>query len=368
MTFTIFSLVLIVAITFSVGKSAYNGYQSGSTRAIVSLLCAVFSFGIGSLLSSLVISSALGEVITYVFYQSETFNFLFENIDRLYAIVSAVVAMAISPIIFVIVFAILRAICHLVTSIVYKKVFTEKEDTKGCGGENDGWYKRNDKQIGAVIGGFTGFLVAVILFSPIIGTLKSVNTVVSIFNEDASEQEEYQADADEEAGEAEIGVLDVISDYANDFAGTVVYYCGGKAVYDMNARTMIDGHTVVLTRELEAVSNMGGDLVEVIPSIIDLNEFGSDDVEKLEGLCEEIDGSYFWSLVSSSFISSASRNWAVDEDFIGISRPDFNNSISAFTNSIFSVLATTTPETVGEDLSTIIRVCGIIMDSGILDT
>jgi len=148
----------------------------------------------------------------------------------------------------------------------------------------------------------------------------------------------------------------------------VIYYCGGKAVYDMSARTEIDGHTVMLSREIKVVSNIAKDIVEVAPAVSDLNNFSGEDVEKLEHICETIDDSYFLSLVSSSLVSSASRNWAVGSDFMGIACPDFNASISAFTNSIFSVLAATTPDTVGEDLTTIVRVCGIIMDSGILET
>lgn len=378
MTFTIFSLVLIVAVAFSVSKGAYDGYRRGSSKTIICLLSVVFSLVMGSILSSRIYSSSLGNAIVSALSQNETFAFLFENIDRLDTIMSAVISMVVSPIIFVLVFWILRLICHVIMSIVYKKSLGYGGKTEGSVGENDTWYKRNNKQIGALVGGITGFLTALILFSPIIGTLKTVDSIVNMgseSNNSASEQQIYadQASADADiSGEKENGgsknALDIVSDYANDFAGTVMYYCGGKVVYDLSARTEIDGHTVVLTQEIDSVSAMAQELIEVAPSITDLSKFSSEDVGKLENICNTIDDSYFLSLVSSSVISSASRNWAMGADFIGIPRPDFNDSISAFTDSIFSVLAVTTPDTVGEDLSTIFRVCGIIMDSGLLQT
>ncbi|MBR4031408.1 MAG: CvpA family protein [Clostridia bacterium] len=379
MTFTIFSLVLILAVALNVSKGAYDGYRTGSTKTIIAFLSVIISLVLGSILSSRVIAPLLSSLITSALYQTELFAFLFEDINRLYVIVAAVISMVLSSIIFVLVFFVLRSICHVIMSIVYKKAL-EKNGKKeeGSAGENDTWYKRNDKQIGAVVGGITGFLTVLILFSPVIGTLKSVDAVASMItgnNDNSSEQQisADQASADEDVNENEDnsesgGVLDVISDYANDFAGTVMYYCGGKAIYDMNAVAEIDGHTVVLSQEIKSISSIAQELFEVVPSIVNLNGFNSDHVEKLGDICETVDDSYFLSLVTSSIVSSASSSWSRGDEFIGFSRPDFNYSISAFTDSIFSVLATTTPDTVGDDLSTIIRVCGIIMDSGILNT
>ena len=368
MTFTIFSLVLIVAITFSVGKGAYNGYRRGSFKTFVCLLSVVFSLMMGCLISR-AISSSIGNAVLSVLEENESFVALFNSVDRFKTIMGAVMTMAVSPIIMALIFLILQLICHIVMSIVYKKVLNDDGKTKERSAENDTWYKRNNKQIGAVVGGINGFLITVILFSPLIGTLKTTDSIINIAYSDVSEQQVEQVDADDEAEKNELSNgLDIVSDYANDFAGTVIYYCGGKAVYDMSARTEIDGHTVMLSREIKVVSNIAKDIVEVAPAVSDLNNFSGEDVEKLEHICETIDDSYFLSLVSSSLVSSASRNWAVGSDFMGIACPDFNASISAFTNSIFSVLAATTPDTVGEDLTTIVRVCGIIMDSGILET
>ncbi len=377
MTFTIFSLVLIVAVAFSVSKGAYDGYRRGSSKAIICLLSVVFSLVMGSILSSRIYASSLSNSIVSALYQNESLAYLFENVDRLSVILSAVVSMVLSPIIFVLVFLILRLICHVITAIVYKKTLDYGGRTESSVGENDTWYKRNNKKIGAVVGGVSGFLIVLIMFSPIIGTLKTVDSLVNMTKSDDSASEQQvqvdqasaEADTSTEAGNSKPkSALDVVSDYANDFAGTVMYYCGGKAIYDMSARTEVDGHTVVLTQEIDSVSAMAKELIEVAPAITNLGNFGAEDVGKLENICDTVDDSYFLSLLTSSIVSSASRNWAMGEDFIGIARPDFNDSISAFTDCIFSVLATTTPDTVGEDLSTIFRVCGIIMDSGLLQT
>lgn len=369
MTFTFFSLVLILAVALNVARGAYDGYRKGSSKSFISFLSVVFSLAIGSILSSRVFAPLLSNVIITLFRQTEFFEALFESINRLNMIVGAVVTMALSPIIFVLVFFVLRFICNVILSIVYKKTFGRSK-TEGSVSENDTWYKRNNKQIGAVVGGVTGFLVVLILFSPIIGTLKAVDAVLSLGPESvdsvSSEQQEYAYEASKEESSEGERVIGVISDYANDFAGTVMYYCGGKAVYDMSARTEIDGHTVVLNREIKSISGVAQEVIEVAPLLTDIGSFGSENLKNLENIFDKVDDSYFLSLVSSSVISSASGNWAIGEDFLGLSRPNFNNSISDFTDSIFSVLATTTPETVGEDLATIIRVCGIIMDSGIL--
>jgi len=339
-------------------------------------LCVIFSLCIGALLSSRVYASSVGNAVISLLQSNESIGSLLGSIGRLDAVVSAIVAMIVSPIIFLIVFLILRLICHIVMSIVYKKALQGVDKTEYRVGENDGWYKRNDKKIGAVVGGITGFLTVLILFSPIIGTLKAVDSVTTMIYGDrrgaVREQEnDDQADA-RSADYSEEGssksAIDIVSDYANDFAGTVMYYCGGKAIYDMSARAEIDGHTVILTQEIESVSNIMQDLSEVAPALTDIGSFSTEHVEKLENICVALDDSYFLSLLSSSVVSSASQSWVMREDFIGIPRPDFNYSISSFCDSILSVLATTTPDTVSSDLSTFMRVCDIIMNSGLLQT
>ncbi len=384
MTFTIFSLILIISIVFSVSKEAYNGYRKGSTKAIVSFLSVVFSLVMSTVISSRLISLTIGQLALSYLRQIKVFRNLFDSIGQFESITHAVVSMVISSIVFVFVFLILYLICRIVISIVYKKALSSDKEDTGYVGENSSWYTRNSKYIGAIVGGISGFLMTVILFSPIIGTFKSVNSIMEIASiernvvekdsdtdrsaDESETQETETAETDEQEEKDDNDIVNIISDYANDFAGTVVYYCGGKAVYDMSARTVINGETVILTHEIEAIKTVAEDIVKVAPALKDLNEFNSRDTRRLSRVCEKMDDSYFLRLLSASVVSSASQNWLQGEKFLGISRPRFNSSIDPFCDGVFSVLAATNADTVGEDVSTFINVCEIILDSGILET
>ena len=384
MTFTIFSLVLIISIVFSVSKEAYNGYRKGSTKAIVSFLSVVFSLVMSTVISSRLISSAVSRGIVSSLSENRNFKTLFESIAQFDIIVQATISMIISSIVFVLVFLLLHLVCRAIIAIVYKNTLDADKDDTGYVKENSSWYARNDKRIGAIVGGISGFLMTVILFSPLIGTLKNVNSLieiagieskivekdpkaVSLADEDEA-QETATAETAEQEKDEEDDIVNVISDYANDFMGTVVYYCGGKAVYDMSARTVINGQTVILTQEIETIKSVTEDLVKVAPTLKDLNEFDSRDARRMLRVCEKMNDSYFLRLLSASVVSSASQNWSQGGKFLGISRPNFNSSIDPFCDSVFSVLAATTADTVAEDVSTFIRVCEIILDSGILKT
>ena len=147
----------------------------------------------------------------------------------------------------------------------------------------------------------------------------------------------------------------------------MLYYCGGKTLYDLSARTRVKGNTVVLTKELKTVDAMSYNLKRFADNVGNFDSVGSEDFRMVRTLCDQVSESYFLSVLASDLISGAANKWVKGEDFMGYDFPISNETLDPMFDSILHVFASTTYQTVAVDVATFIDICTLAIDTGLAD-
>lgn len=356
MTFTLLTVLIFLILGLVVFRMTMKGYAQGFIRAGIGFVSIIFSLLISSLLSSFVFAKRIGNVIIAEFDLDSLLSDMSEqiggNFDKMF---SALITMVISSVMFLLIYFIFLFVCRLIISIVFKTALKADPNDVGFVGENDPWYRRNSNKLGAVIGGISGFLAMTICLSPIIGSLKTADKTITIL------ENLNVVDADTVEG------LDLVEKYSDDFGVTVLYYCGGKVVYDLGARTTVNGNTVILSREVKAFESISNDVMKLAENFSDIENVSAEDFRTVRDMCGKIEDSYFLSVLASDTLSSAANAWRMGEKFMEIEFPMSNETLDPVFDGVFSVFASSTYKTVASDLYTFVDICTLMIDSGLFD-
>ena len=313
------------------------------------LFCAVFSAPIATLLAKL-----LGEIIFEALFEAEVFGFLEGALAMLAGVTQLVVTMLLAILLYLPIFFLLKAISSRVLKIVcatllMKSRWGQKKKQPQYLSEEAPFYVRHDRAIGAGVGVLSGLILAVVVFMPLTGLLKTSDDIVDT----VAEMTQL------EALESSPG-MQMIDHYANDASCTVMRACGGRVLYDMTARTTYEGHSTSLNREIETIRSL---------KIMDrLNEFKSDgqltgsNTKILEDLLDDLGESLCLKLIMVEFVQNASKTWMQYEPYLGVTRPSMGNywALDNFFDSILYVCSTTTLDSYDADMTTIFNLIGIL--------
>ena len=355
MTVTLLTVIIFLILGLVVFKASAKGKGQGMVRSAIDFTAVLFSLIIGSLLSSLVFAKSIGGNLIARFDFDGMIAELSSSIGGSFeTLLSALATMVVSSVIFIFVYFMVLLICKVIIAVLYRTVLKADPNDLGYINENAPWFVRNDKTLGAVIGGISGFMAVVIVCAPIIGTLKMADKVIDIVKV-------FSADTVEDME------LDVVEDYADDMGVTVLYYCGSKTVYDLGARTIIEGNTVVLSKEINTVASMSYDIKHLIDNVGEFDKVGANDFRAVRDVCDKISDSYFLSVLAADCVSGASNKWLKDEAFMGMDFPVSNSTLDLMFDSILGVFAGTTHRTVSNDVTTFVDICILLIDSGLTE-
>ena len=322
----------------------------------IGLVSMIFSLIAASLLSSLVVARAVAENLITEFGLDDIISDIPDvSLDSLEGLFLACVSMIVSSVVFLLLYFAFRLLCRIVIAIIYRTVLKGDPNDLGYIGEDEPWYVRNSGAIGAVIGGISGFLAVAICFSPIVGNLKTADRVINIL-EDFDAIDKRDSDA-----------YGLVEDYSSDFGATVIYYCGGKVIYDLGARTRMDRHTVILSREVKTMENVADDVKLLADSFKDVEDLNAKEFQGIKRVCEKISDSYLVTSVAAGFVSSAAEKWQNDEEFMGVEFPMTNDTLDPVFDGMLGVFASTTADNVASDFYTFSEVSIIVIESGLLD-
>ena len=428
MNFTLLSPIFIILLAFGVCRGILKGRSDGFFKASVNLGIVLLSVILSSLISSYLIAPKLS---IYAITLLDEYINLSEYISGNYdfeEIVEAVLSMVLSSLIFLIVFTVIYIILSITAFILFKTVLRPHASDLGYASGKAPWYVRNNKGLGTAIGGISAFILVMVMLSPIVGTLKTADTVITVIDDVKAELDrdktasvsspdssdmviteaelavsdkfvetttpittitpvtsivgedgkdyviidgveyEFVGDMTVETAEPDEDVLDIITRYSNDFMSTVIYYGGAKMFYDMGARARIDGKTVVLSEEIDLMGDLAIKVVRHGPALGKLESFDSSDLSNLVEICDGIEDSHLLSVAAAEFVSSIAGSWLRDEALFGIERPSIDSMVDPLLDVVLQALAATDSRTVGEDLKTVVRVCSVIAESGIVST
>ena len=370
MSFTLLSLVLTGIALLGIFIEARRGLQRGLISAAVSL--------------STVLVSALGAVTLAVWLSNIPANFtadvlevylpsaldsLMNTFPHAKDILIAAADALVTPILFVAFFVVLRLILRLVFSLSLRSGRYDPDDHRYMGtprrpaalvapsyeSPDAPWHRRHDRLLGGLTGGLCGFLAALCILSPVLGMLstsrtllrglKSMNVSVStVLPAEISENVEY---------------------YVNDGGSAILSAMGGDLVFDAAAVTELDGKTLSLRREVVSCMAVCKDFSRIIRVVTNPQNATDEQREILYGLGDRVGDSAITRVLAADFLNSASAAWLEGEDFLKMKRPSFGELMDPLLTAALKVCSESTPDCAGRDITTILRIYLIIVDSGL---
>lgn len=371
MSFTLFSLILLLAVGAAVFIEVRRGLRRGFVRTAVTLASVLVS-ALGAIVLSVWLSNIpsqmLSEIIALYIPALETFAAQFPHVNDI--LVAAVDAL-LTPILFVVFFLLLRLILRIVLAILFRSGWRyEPDDPRYAGtparpnslfspdyeSENAPWHRRHERLTAGITGGVCGFLAALCLLSPVLGTLSTAGTLLRGLK-------------DMKVSLAGVGLgndqLAAVEPYVNDSAVAVLGAAGGELIFDAVSTTTLNGHTVTLRREVEACMDVCGDFVQVFRIIPKMDTATEEQKAIIAGLGESMNDSQITRLLAADFLNGAANAWLEGKKYMSISRPVCGEILDPLMDKALLVCAEATPECAGRDITTILNVYLIAVENGL---
>ncbi len=355
MSFTLLSVVIIAMAVIIVYRQMRKGYKHGLSRSLIHLAtllcCAIFSAPISALLAKLLVRFLLSllEGIGWLDFLSGSLSALTLVVELMMSMILAVLLYL--PVFFIFKF-LLRMLLRFLNAVLrVKRVKKVKKNLPEYCSEELPFYLRHDRKLGAGIGAFSGIILVIVIFMPLMGILKTADDIVDTLAEISYVETINKSSS-----------AKLLNTYANDAAGTVLHASGGRVLYDLTAQVYYKGYSTTMNKEIEAVRSL-----HVVDSFNEIRSHGKIDsttIELICGILDDLHRSLFLRIVVSDFLGDASQQWLQYEEFLGIERPDIGGygAVNDLFDSILFVCSSTTLETYEADFKTILGVFGILTE------
>jgi hypothetical protein len=368
MSFTLLSLVFLGIALLGVFIEVRRGLRRGFVYAAVGLSTVLVS-AVGAVALALWLSDKPAELVATLLENAvpalETFEKTFPHVtDILVAVADALV----TPFLFVGFFLALRLILRIVASILLAKGY-DPDDPRYMGtprrpaalraptyeSPDAPWHRRHDRLLGGLAGGLCGFLAALCILSPVLGMLSTSRTLLRGLR---SMKVSLNAMLPAET-------LSDVEYYVNDSGAAILSASGGDLIFDATAVTELDGTPLTLRREVKTCMDVCYDFSRVIKVITNPGAATDEQKEIIYGLGDRMEESAFTRVLAADFLNSASAAWLEGETFIGIKRPAFGDLLDPILTAALEVCGQSTPECAARDITTVLRIYLIIVDSGL---
>ena len=371
MTFTMISLVLLGFVLLDVFAEVRRGLKRGfvyaAVRLTATLVSALGAVGLALWLSDIPAAFVADLLNVYLPDSLETLEATFPHVS---AILVAVADALVTPLLFVAFFLVLRLVLRIPTAIILRTMGYDSDDPRYADTSRRGslgapsyespdapWHRRHNRLLGGLTGGLCGFLAALCILSPVLGMLSTSRTLLrGIRSMNVSLNGMLLADT-----------LSDVEYYVNDSGAAILSAAGGDLIFDATAVTELEGESLTLRREVEACMSVCEDFSRVVKVVTNLSAATDEQKEILYGLGDRLDDSAFTRVLAADFLNSASAAWLEGEAFIGIRRPSFGELMDPLLTAALQVCSESTPECAARDITTILRVYLIVVESGLAD-
>ncbi len=355
MSFTVLSIAIIVITAAIIFRHVRMGYKKGMSKALIHLGILLFS-AVFSAVVSFLLAKLVGTLVFTAFGETGVIADLKNSVGFVFGVIQLLIQMILSVILYIPIFYIMKlvvkALVGAIIKLVAKKCKKPKKEPEYMS-ENTPFYVRHDKKIGAIVGAISGLLVAIVVFMPLTGLLNTSSDVVDFVMELTQKEDTEKPEA-----------LQLLDRYASDTSSTVLQACGGRVLFDLTARTSMEGQSTCLNREIRVLRDLklmerkneitgGGLTLEATQALERFVQDGKD------SLCLRV--------MTTDILKNLSSNWIESRPFMGINRPSFgeNRALDRFFNSLFSVCSTTSIQTYDQDIYTIIHLLQIFLEDDV---
>ena len=355
MTLSLFSIAIIFVVALAITIEAVRAIHRGRKKTLItlaSILLAIFiSILITMFLSNLIVQVVMNYALKTLRIDISQFEKYIGNVETiLFAYFDAII----SPILFLFVFILTRGLVALVVKIV-RKINARKTNMLYEPEESPN-HMKNPKTVNALLGVLCGFIISVIIISPFIGTLKVASKAFDDLND---EKEIFKFTVKE-------NIIDACDGYSKDLVGNIVYYCGGNLLYKSVATSNLNDNFFSLEKEIDNTFYAIGDVFSMNKTLNKIDKATPSEKESLRTLGTNVKKAETLKAATADILPELAKKWLNDEPFQGLAKPKISGASENFFDKMLYVCKSTTPDTVGDDLSTLLNVFLIAQENGIL--
>ena len=354
MTFSLISVAVLLITALVILIEVLRAINRGRSKTLVTLASLFLAIFI-SILVTTFLSNLLAESAVKFIKSSIDLSAVSDKIASADEILYAYADSIISPVLFFLVFLLARILIAIVVKIVYSAnkrknapVVYESEEARK--------YKKNPRLTNGLLGALCGFLVMVVAISPFIGSLKSVTKTFKGMNEDP---EIFNLKFND-------SIIVYFDGCSRDIVGNVLYYCGGNLIYRSVASSELNDNYFSLGNEIDRTFETSDDLLAMTRIISNIEAATPEEKEMLRHLGAEVDKAETLKRATADILPNLAKKWLNDEASEGISKPKVSKASEAFFDKMLYVCKSSTPDTVGDDLSTLLNVYLIAYENNIL--
>lgn len=383
--------LLAALIAFALGFVAFvivlinvlKGVSRGLTKTVGSLVAVVLS-AVTSLILTMVLcsptSGAVNWLLSTVMEGADGSLSELMGIEELSTTFAYYFAMIVSPFFFTVCFCFCSIIFAIIVAILLKfvpvfKSLRAKERVLEDG-EKKAKLKPRFRLAGAGVGLVCGYLVSVMVLTPIVGTLSTVTSIPydeimgSEEAEENDEETEYYVDEEEDDYYEDNGVdedeemiefFETANGYVNIFMNA-----GCGPIYNLLASADFNGERIYLNKDLGVFIELFM-VLDDAGNTLDGSKLNQSHVDAIRSLVEHVEASPLLQNTVAGVFSTACTNWNEGNSFMGMEKINTGDLVSPVSNELINVLSTTTYETVESDLDTMVDVFESLVNSHILD-
>ena len=360
MSFTILSATLLLLLAVGIVPRVMRGYRQGFGRTAILLAMTVLC-GLAAAPLAVWLSDYPADLLAV--YLPRWVRPLADYADKFPAVtvlLPAILDAVLSSVLFILLFLLLRlAVGNPVANLLgcLWSPAAHDPDDPIYESRNAPWHRRHSRLLGGVTGGICGFLVTLAMLSPLVGLMSVGDTALGTADRIRVKWSVYGL------GEEHVSLL---HDLTGDPVAKVLEAAGGGLIFDATANTRINGSYTVLREEVDLCADLVADAMAAIPVLKDMSHVPPAKREILAGLGGKIDRSEVARLVASDVLNMAAGAWQEGKTFMKVPCPRFNEHLEPLVEGLLEVAATATPSCVGRDISTVMDICLIASDSGLM--
>ena len=362
MTFTLFSVAILMVFAVIAGLEIYQGMKKGFFKAMVAfgmaLLCMVISLILAPLLSDLIATTVLAQ------YSSvEICNMLRVRYEIAGDLILPIISLLSSIVLFVVLFLVLmllRALLAFAALDNEEYELAPKIDEGTCSNKRMLWLVQKRRALGGIVGALSAVLIAMVITSPLMGALDVANQLIDTANDfDDRIWDRVAMDTTE---------LESVQTYAADIPGNVFYQLGGKHMFATVATTQYKGEEVHLLDEIAVLKRTLKNL-NVLLNCIGPNTVASEeDIANIYQLCEDIDDMKLLELLVADFVSQSAKGWLDNKLVMGLEKPQVHPAFSKLWDQTLNICAKTSVSQSKKNTITLLRIYAILLESGLTRT
>ncbi len=353
MTFSLFSVAILIIFIVILVIEVYRGIQKGFRQAIISLGAALASVIASVMLSPLVSMLVVRLVFRLVVSRIAVYRQLLNTFPAADTFAQAVISAVISTVLFVVVFFVLRALIDLVVAILCRATQRSEEKDPGYRVEKNSYFDKNSKVLGGVTGSITAIVIAMVITSPIMGSFDVANRAVE------SIENMYSKAVVNAIGEKN---TKSIKTYSHDVVGNILYQFGGKLMYQSAASAYMYGNKVSLMHEIETVEKTVDDGMALYREMMDARSDPKTRIALLNQLCADVEQYRMCPGLAAEVIANGAGAWSRGEKFFGISKPTVNKLAQPAVDDALVSLAKTDIKSVKPNVITLIKIVSVMID------